>query len=208
MSTEYIWFKKGKESRRTADPAGKLPLKEELSGGREINHKYFTSGNIARSVYTTNGKRTKSVDYNMYGGKVVTEYSGRSAFVREVFTSVGDRVKTEHYKNLKDKHRDGDKPAYVLYIQDSKGTDDDIQVAEYYKDGKLHRDGDKPAEIRNNDDGSKSYETYYQNGKQHRDGDKPADLVYENGVVMLSNQYKNGVRVEGGKYTHENWVPF
>ena len=40
MSTEYIWFKKGKESRRTVDPEGKKPTMEKLPNGFQIKYSY------------------------------------------------------------------------------------------------------------------------------------------------------------------------
>lgn len=89
--------------------------------------------------------------------------------------------KTFWHKN-DEKHRDGDKPAYVS--SDSPYGNFHIIEKEWYSHGILHREGDKPAKIvlRKNidtDNNSIRYDsifTYYKNGVIHRDGDKPASL--------------------------------
>ena len=38
---EYIWFKNGKESKRSTDPEGENPTVEKLPNGGEVQYKYF-----------------------------------------------------------------------------------------------------------------------------------------------------------------------
>lgn len=113
MADEYIWFKNGKESKRTADEAGEKLTLVKLPNGVEIKYEYSVGGSIKAEEYYKNGER----------------------------------------------HRDGDKPAYIWYSDDGP-----IKNEKYFKNGKFHRDGDKPANIWYYDDGSIRSEKYYKNG--------------------------------------------
>ena len=61
MSTEYIWFKRGKEHRRTADPEGKLVTLIKTSPNTEIGYKY-DNGSVETEIYYKNGERHRDGD--------------------------------------------------------------------------------------------------------------------------------------------------
>jgi len=133
---EYIWFKNGKESKRSADPEGKQPLYVDLGNGKRIDYEYENQ-KIHQTTYTLNGKKHRGVD------RPAVEYADGSKlwYKNGKRHRDGDKPAVEYadgtkywYKNGKI-HRDGDKPALV-WVNGSK---------EWYKNGELHRGGDKPA---------------------------------------------------------------
>ena len=115
MSTEYIWSKRGKEYRRTADPEGKLITLVRPTPNTEIRYKYHDDGGVKSEEYLKNGKRHRDGD--------------KPAFVR--YNKDGGVHFKEYYKDGK-KHRDGDKPAAVWYNEDGG-----VHFKEYYKDGSV-----------------------------------------------------------------------
>jgi hypothetical protein len=80
MATEYIWFKKGKESRRTADKAGEKPTVVKLPNGVEIKYSYYTNKVKYNEEYYQNGKKHRDGDkpahisYNRDGSLDLEEY--------------------------------------------------------------------------------------------------------------------------------------
>ena len=63
MSTEYIWFKRGKEHRRTADPEGKLPTLIKPTPNTEIKYSYYKDGSsVQYESYYKNGKLHRDED--------------------------------------------------------------------------------------------------------------------------------------------------
>jgi antitoxin component YwqK of YwqJK toxin-antitoxin module len=193
MATEYIWFKRGKESKRSVDKLGEKPLSEKLPNGVEIKYEYTRRGEPLTKGFYVDGE-LHSID-------------GEPAYIQ--YTPEGDVEGITYYKNGKG-HRAGDKPASILYWADD--TDnvymqywsiDGIltKSTEHWRDGKLmkemyhnskadyHRDEDKPAVTIYSIDGTtKNYEEYYKNGERHRDGDKPAGVTYYNDGKTLSQE--------------------
>ena len=123
--SEYIWFKKGREHRRTADPEGKLPTLAKPTPNTEIRYDYYEDGSVKYEHYYKDGKLHRDGDKPTW----VEYYDDGS-------------VGSEKYYKDGEKHRDGDKPAVVGYYRDGS-----IKYEKYYKNGKNHRDEDNPAEV-------------------------------------------------------------
>jgi hypothetical protein len=202
MSTEYIWFKKGKESRRTVDEAGEKPTLEKLPNGVEIHTRYMSPSQELISVeYKKDGKRHRDGDEPAY-----VQYTGNV-------------IDSESYYKEGVEHRDGDKPAYIKYMggkvtrmtyykngvrtrvgdkpYDTGFYRNGDKRFENYGSGKgrggrtLHREGDKPASTYWNEDGSLKSEKWYLNGWTGREGDKPVSIEYDSKGRKLEVVYKN-----------------
>jgi hypothetical protein len=111
MADEYIWFKNGKESKRTADEEGKLISSEKLSNGGDVTY-YYVRGEVRFKEYRKDGDEPAYISY----------------------LSTGTLKLEEYWKNGK-QHREGDKPAYIYYFKNG-GREES-----YYKDGYVHRKG-------------------------------------------------------------------
>ena len=71
------------------------------------------------------------------------------------------RIFGEEYRSQEGKlHREGDKPALILYYPNGQ-----VYCESWYQNGKRHREGDKPAERYYYPNGQVSHEKYYKNGK-------------------------------------------
>jgi len=143
--SEYIWFKKGREHRRTADPEGKLPTLAKPTPNTEIRYKYHDDGSVYSKTYYKDGKHHREGD--------------SPAVVR--FYKDGSVSYQSYFKDGK-KHRDGDNPAVVAYNKDGI-----LSFEIYQKNDKIHRDGDKPAWVWYHDDGSVKSEEYYKDGGEY-----------------------------------------
>ena len=60
--TEYIWFKRGKEHRRTADPEGKLLTLVKPTYNTEIKYGYYGDDGVRSEEYYKDGKRHRDGD--------------------------------------------------------------------------------------------------------------------------------------------------
>jgi hypothetical protein len=191
MSTEYIWFKKGKESKRTADPEGKLPTVENLPNGRTATYTYNNLIIVSKHI-------KKGGEYDGGNDPAISQYDRNGNLLKEQY------VKDDYH------HRDGGKPAIIgynistgkpfleeYYIDGKRHRENDkpAVVEDYASSGKhevwwfkgtMHRDGDKPADISTNNKGVVTQETWYVDNKQHREGDKPSELRYwDNGNLKV-----------------------
>jgi len=144
MSTEYIWFKKGREHRRTTDPEGKLPSSIRPTPNTEIRYEYRGDGSLSGEEYYKDGELHRDGDKPAY-----IDYYGSGS------------VYHKYYKDG-EMYRDGDKPPVVKYNKYGNVTHEG-----WYKDGALHRDGDKPAVVAYNEDGSIKAEEYFKNGMKY-----------------------------------------
>jgi len=142
MSTEYNWFKKGREHRRTADPEGKLLTLVKPTPNTEIGYEYHDNGIVRQEKYYKNGGLHRDGDKPSIEG-----YHEDGTINLRQFHKYGKL------------HRDGDKPAMVWY--DVSGT---RYSEKYYKDGLYHRDGDKPAWVEYDNDGNVSLARYFKDG--------------------------------------------
>lgn len=88
-----------------------------------------------------------------------------------------------------DFHRDGDKPAYIVY--DKSGN---IIEKTWYKNNDIYRDDDKPAVVHYKS-GNVSKEVWYLEGERlGRRNDKPAVIAHWGDGVTERSWYDNGVR--------------
>lgn len=62
MSTEYIWYKNGKEVKRTADPEGKIITRKITGCDTFIFYMYHTNGTVWCEAYYKNGKAHRDGD--------------------------------------------------------------------------------------------------------------------------------------------------
>jgi len=184
MPTEYIWFKKGRESKRTADPEGKHPTLVKISPSSEIRYSYFDGEDGVRKhteSHVTNDLEHRDGD--------------NPSYMRYAFDG---KVLTRGYRKHGKLHRAGDKPALETYY-----TDGAPKVVEYRENGGRHRVGDKPAYKAYGNDGQTYAEGYYVYDELHRDDDKPAWVVYHrfrSGTPHEVSYYKHGdLHREGGK---------
>jgi antitoxin component YwqK of YwqJK toxin-antitoxin module len=143
MSTEYIWFKNGKESKRSVDPEGKKPLVEKLPDGTKIEYIYHDNLNIKSKTYQKDGIYTRADDL-----PVAEIYFDNGALRQQLWLS-GGRAGSQY-------HRDGDKPASIQYYKEGG-----VKSENYYEDGDRHRDG-KPAEINYRPSGEKLSDAYFE----------------------------------------------
>ena len=60
--TEYNWFKRGKEHRRTADPEGKLPTLVKPTPNTEIRFEYHVDGGVKYEYYYKDGRLHRDED--------------------------------------------------------------------------------------------------------------------------------------------------
>ena len=153
---EYIWFKGGKESKRSTDEEGVVITLEHLPNGIVMEH--VTNGNASIKTYKKNGVLHRD-------GDEPSRIIYRDAYDEDTLKRV------DYYKNGM-RHRDGDKPQTIEY--DKYG---DVRTEQYMTNDQMHRDGDKPAYIYYYDNGDIRTEVYKKNGEYHRDGNKPA-LIY------------------------------
>ena len=114
--TEYNWFKRGKEHRRTADPEGKLPTLVKPTPNTEIRFEYHVDGGVKYEYYYKDGRVHRDGD--------------KPAWVR-YYEDGG--VKYEYYYKDGRLHRDEDKPARVWYHDDGS-----IRAKSHYKDGQMY----------------------------------------------------------------------
>lgn len=118
-------------------------------------------------IWYKNGKPVKftaDIEGKLISKKIISD----SEYVTYDYYDSGELEYVTYYKNG-EYHRDGDKPAVVLYHRGGG-----VKHNEYFKNGELHRDGDKPAVTEWHTEDNKKSESYYKNGKLHREGDKPA----------------------------------
>jgi antitoxin component YwqK of YwqJK toxin-antitoxin module len=190
MSTEYIWFKGGKESKRTADPKGEKPTLVKSGNGREIKYSYHYDleadewGDRIRSVssetHTLNGENDreggKPAFISYYKNGIVSHHTTFKNGVPQTVTINREDGSVDMVKHYTDGvlYSDGDKPAVLYYFSD--GTP--LSETWYDVDGDIHRDGGKPASIFYNSGGGISAERWYQHGDPHREDDKPAVINY------------------------------
>jgi antitoxin component YwqK of YwqJK toxin-antitoxin module len=172
MSDEYIWFKNGKEFRRTADEEGDITTQENLPNGIVMEH--VTNGNASIKTYKKNGVLHRDGDEP---ARIVY----RDAY------DVDTLKKVEYHKSGM-RHRDGDKPQSITY--DKYG---DVEIEQYLVNDQMHRDGDKPAYIYYYDNGDIRTEVYIKNDDYHRDGNKPAIIRYDKeGNIESMSYYIHG----------------
>lgn len=139
MSKEYIWFKNGKESKRTVDEDGELISKEILPDGTSVVYERNEIG-IVRSKVTRRNELLQSID----GEPAITMYN-----------SDGSLSEVGYYKD-DELHRDGDKPAYT-----KRNWGGNIILSEtYWKNGVKFRKGDKPSDISRREDGGLASEEW------------------------------------------------
>jgi hypothetical protein len=176
MSTEYIWFKNGKESRRTVDEAGEKPTLEKLPNGVEI-----------RTRYKSPSQELISVGY--YKGDLLHRDGDEPAYTYYI----EGKLESESYYKEGVEHRDGDKPAYIAYM----GGDGEVTRMTYYKNGVRTRVGDKPYDTGFYRDGDKRFENYGsgkgRDGRNlHREGDKPAITYWNKDGSLKSERWYLG----------------
>ena len=63
MNTEYIWFKRGRESKRTVDPEGKKPLTENLPNNVVAHHTY-RRGEVEHTEFKKFDEVFRNIDYD------------------------------------------------------------------------------------------------------------------------------------------------
>lgn len=173
MADEYIWFKNGKESKRTADEEGKLISLEKLPNGGERKFKYHL-GKV-QSVTTYKDGRLHSFD-------------GKPASVKYF----RDGLQYEFWYKEGELHREGDKPAYLAYDIENIGDEPFVYKRHWYRDDALHRDGDKPARINYWTDGVVSDEGWFKDGLMHRSDQKPANIHYDHMGVITNVSFWEG----------------
>lgn len=200
MDKEYIWFKNGKESKRSADEEGKLPTKEELPNGRTASYEYDDGvlvrkeikngdlydgdGKPAITLYNSNGDVRKEMYFK---DEKIHRSGGRPAEIH-YNTETGKPYAESYYVDGK-RHRADDKPAYVENFADSG------LLEQWWYEGKQHRGGDKPAVISENIEGTVVHETWFIDGAQHRNGDKPSEIIYHDNGNVNAESYTKGVGI-------------
>ena len=117
MSTEYIWYKNGKEVKRTADPEGKIITRKITSPTTYIEYDYFYDGNVYYSL-----------ECEIYYKNNTFHRGGDKPAVISYYID-GSLEAEEYYKDGK-RHREGDKPAYIDYYKDGS-----VMAEYYFKDG-------------------------------------------------------------------------
>jgi hypothetical protein len=190
MSTEYIWFKGGKESKRTADPKGEKPTLVKSGNGREIKYSYhydmeadYDQRIIGASSEThlLNGEKDREggkpafIAYDVHG-KVLHRamWEGGVKQLVEWLYEDGGIYWSKYYTNG-ELHREGDKPAQIYYYFSGE-----IRNETWYDvEGAEHRDDDKPAFISYFKDGSVNQKRWYNHGNMHRGDDQPAVITYD-----------------------------
>ena len=115
--SDYIWYKNGKEVKRSKDPEGKIITRKITGHNTYIDYNYVGNNTLWNEVHYKNSKRHRDGDkpaviwYYEYGS-----ISGEG-----------------YYKNGKI-HREGDKPAAIGYSTDGSS----ISSEYYYKNGKKY----------------------------------------------------------------------
>jgi len=95
-------------------------------------------------------------DFSMRNEIVETE------IVKRRYAATGTIIREEYSQNG-NRHRDGDKPAYIGY----DAATGKVTCEAYFQNGNWHRDGDKPAFIEYDAaTGKVTSEEYWQNGSQ------------------------------------------
>ena len=210
MSTEYIWFKRGKEHRRTADPEGKRPTLIKPTPNTEIRYQYYYNGDLWSERHYKNGELHRDDDkpafikYDNTDPDLVRseEYhkngklhrSGKPASIEYAFT--GGLIQEEYFENGV-YHRSGEEPTMVEY---DSGV---VRAHSYLRGhrglGEFYREGDKPSFIKFYNNGNVASETYIKGQEEDRDGDKPAYVrYYEDGALKTHRFYINGLIHRGG----------
>jgi antitoxin component YwqK of YwqJK toxin-antitoxin module len=106
MFTEYIWFKNGKEYRRTADEVGKLISSKKLPNGGMVLYEYYDDGSILNAKYYNSDNRLHR--------------DGDEPAITKYFKDGSIDYVT--YWNNNRLHRDGDEPASIEYDRDGNIT--------------------------------------------------------------------------------------
>ncbi len=105
----------------------------------------------------------------------------RSPSYERIYTSESTIESRRFTNKAGRKHREGDKPAFMLYEDGGN-----ILSEQWWREGKLHRDGDKPSMRTFHENGNLSAEVWLEGRYKHRSGDKPALIRYhENGKVYM-----------------------
>ena len=110
--SRYIWYKNGKEFKRTLDPEGKFITKKITGHNTYVEYSYLNYYSLYSKAYYKNGLSHRE--------------GGKPAWIR--YNEDGS-VKVEAYYKDGEYHRDGDKPAYIHYGYDG------VEYEEYYKNG-------------------------------------------------------------------------
>ena len=86
---EYIWFNDGRESKRTADPEGRVPLNKKLPNGGEIKYTYHErTGRMSGEYYYKSdvihrdGDRPAWTEWDFDGNKTEEVYKIQGKFHR------------------------------------------------------------------------------------------------------------------------------
>ena len=138
-------------------------------------YKWYRNGRILKETFNPEGDQY----YKRFYPDNVVVYNG--------YRSISQKIKhTEIWYKDGVKHRDDDKPSYILYANCGVNYDKLL----WYKKGVMHRDGGKPAYISfsNSQSEIKLVAMYYVHGELHR-VDGPAVEYYDHNEKVIRKEY-------------------
>ena len=113
---QYIWYKNGKEVKRSKDPEGKI-ITQKITGHNTYIGYAYSCGCLLCEVYYKDNKKHREGDKPA-----------------KIYYYEDGSISCEYYFKDGECHREGDKPAVIDY-----NTDGSVMGESYYKEGKKYK---------------------------------------------------------------------